>query len=310
MKRVGIMHGRERSFPEAFCAEINSRNAGVHAESLGVDAIHHLMDRPYDVIVDRISHEVPFFQIYLKHCTLLGTSVINNPFWRIADDKYFGTVLAARLGIAVPRTYLLPQREYVKDITPESLSNLRLVDWEQVGQQVGYPCFIKPSSGGGWKSVSKCDDLNELLNAYNESGELVMMLQEGITWEAYARLIVIGKDEVLIAPWDPSKPHHERYAAADFSYSPELEELMKQQARVLNRALGYDMNTVEFAIRDGVPYAIDFTNTAPDFDAASLTGPHFQWVVEKMADLAIVRALAAPEGEPSVNADWKSFLAD
>ena len=295
MKRIGILHGRERSFPQAFCSEINSRNAGAVAEPVALASIRHDMARPYDVIVDRISHEVPYYQTYLKQCSLLGTKVINNPFWRIADDKYFGTCLAARLGIAVPRTVLLPQQQYIDDITPESLSNLRLVDWERVGAYVGYPCFLKPASGGGWKNVSKCADLEKLLNAYNESHQLVMMLQEGIQWEAYARLVVIGQTEVLVAPWDPLKPHHERYTKASFHYSAELEAKMVAQAKVLNQALGYHMNTVEFAIRDGIPYAIDFTNTAPDFDAASLTENHFRWVVQKMSDLAIRRAF-----EPAV----------
>jgi hypothetical protein len=235
--------------------------------------------------------------------------VINSPFWRIADDKYFGTCLAARLGIAVPRTVLLPQQEYLDDITPESLTNLRLVDWERVGAYVGYPCFLKPASGGGWKNVSKCVDLEKLLAAYNESKQLVMMLQEGIQWEAYARLVVIGRTEVLVAPWDPLKPHHERYTKASFNYSKELETRMVDQALALNIALGYDMNTVEFAIRDGIPYAIDFTNTAPDFDANSLTEQHFRWVVQKMADLAIKRAHEnSTSPTEAAGPNWKSLI--
>ena len=133
-----------------------------------------------------------------------------------------------------------------------------------------------------------------------------MMLQEGIEWEAYARLLCIGKEEVLIAPWDPTKPHHLRYTEAAFSYGDGLEKLMIEQAREINRALGYDMNTVEFAIRNGVPYAIDFTNTAPDFDRNSLTGDHFDWVVEKMTDLAIQRANEAPPEAPAVS--WKQLI--
>ena len=307
MKRIGIVHGQERSFPEAFCNTVNGRTAGAFAEPVGISALRHDSDLDYDVIIDRISHEVPFYQTWLKQSAMQGTRVINNPFWRIADDKYFGTALVARLGIAVPRTLLLPQREYIDDIKPESLTNLRFVDWDQVAAHVGFPCYLKPATGGGWKSVSRCNDLGELIANYNESGQLVMMLQEGIEWEAYARLLCIGKDQVLIAPWDPSKPHHLRYTEASFSYGPELEARMIEQAKVLNTALGYDMNTVEFAIRDGVPYAIDFTNTAPDFDRQSLTEHHFDWVVDRMANLAIHRA--HEESPQAPTPDWKSLLA-
>jgi hypothetical protein len=307
MKKIGILFGRERTFPDAFCAAVNSRHEDVQAEPVVLDALRHDQGRPYDVIVDRISHEVPFYQKYLKQCALLGTRIINNPFWRIADDKYFGTALAARLGVAVPRTVLLPQCEYIEDIDPkQSLSNLRFVNWEGVGAYVGYPCYLKPASGGGWKSVSRCTDLAALLENYHASGRLVMMLQEGIEWDAYARLLCIGKDDVLIAPWDPSKPHHLRYTEASFSYGSDLEALMIEQSKWINRALGYDMNTVEFAIRDGIPYAIDFTNTAPDFDRNSLTGAHFDWVVDKMASLAIRRA--HEPGREGTTTSWKELL--
>lgn len=297
MKKVGIIHGRERTFPEAFVAEINRRDAGVQAEAARVDAIRHDMPRDYDVLVDRISHEVPFYQTWLKQCALLGTRLINNPFKRLADDKYFGTCLVARLGVAVPRTVLLPQKDYIEDISPESLSNLRLVNWDGVSAWTGFPCYLKPADGGGWKGVSRCDDAETLLANYDDSGTSAMMLQEGIEWDAYARLLCIGRRDILIAPWDPTKPHHERYTSANFSYGQELEERMIAQGRLINEALGYDMNTVEFAIRDGVPYAIDFTNTAPDFDRNSLTEDHFNWVVEKMADLAIRRAHEEPREE-------------
>lgn len=307
MKKVGILHGRERSFPEAFCQRINSMNAGVHAEPVQVDALRHDMDRPYDVIVDRLSHDVPFYQTFLKQCSMMGTRVINNPFWRVADDKYFGTALIARLGVAVPRTVLLPQCEYIDDISPESLTNLRLVDWEAVGHHVGFPCYLKPADGGGWKGVSKSKDLGELIENYRASGQEVMMLQEGIEWQSYARLLCIGKEDIMIAPWNPELPHHQRYTGADFNYGPELEHKMIEQGKLINRALGYDMNTVEFAIRDGIPYAIDFTNTAPDFDRASLSEPHFEWVVQKMSELATRRA---HEEAPAADQEgWKHFLS-
>jgi len=289
-KRIGILHGRERTFPEAFVAEINARGGDCTASPCRIDAGKHDMTREYDVIVDRISHEVPFYQTYLKQAAINGTRVINNPFFKLADDKYFGTCLAAKLGIAVPKSVALPQKEYVSDISPESLTNLDWLNWEAVGAWVGYPCYIKPANGGGWKSVYKCENLDELLHWYNRSGQQVMLLQEGIQWESYARLICIGKENIRIAPWNPSLPHHERYTKASFSYPKELETKMVEQGRILNRALGYDMNTVEFAIRDGVPYAIDFMNTAPDFDRNSLTGENFDWVVKAMADLAIARA--------------------
>jgi hypothetical protein len=117
-----------------------------------------------------------------------------------------------------------------------------------------------------------------------------MILQEEIRWEQYVRCIVIGKEHVRPALWDPRRSHFERYTHAAASMpplSPALEERVVADARTLCRALGYEMNTVELAIRDGVPYAIDFMNSAPDFDITSLGEEHFAWVVDRMATLVI-----------------------
>jgi glutathione synthase/RimK-type ligase-like ATP-grasp enzyme len=289
MKKIGVMVGRERSFPDAFIAEVNRRSAstGVSAEYVRVGSANCGTAPDFAVILDRISHEVPFYQAWLKHAALQGVHVVNNPFWKLADDKFFGTALAEKLGVPVPRTVALPNREYIADITPDSLRNLEFVNWEAVLQYTGTPAFIKPLYGGGWKSVAKVTSVQELLRAYNASGQLSMIVQEGIQWSAYVRCIVIGCEHVYPHLWDPSKPHHERYTAAQFEISDALMAKIVDLSKKLCQALGYEMNTVEFAIRDGVPYAIDFMNAAPDLDRASLTQEAFDWATKTMSDYLI-----------------------
>ena len=115
----------------------------------------------YRVIVDRISHEVEYYRAYLKHAVLEGTYVINNPFWWTADDKFFNYAVAQKLGVAVPKTVVLPQKSYPADIdlTAESLHNLGYpIDWDGLLDYVGRPAILKPYSGGGWKHVYKVHD--------------------------------------------------------------------------------------------------------------------------------------------------------
>jgi len=289
--QVGLLTGRERSYPDALIAEVERRSCGVTASYAEVDAMRLDRPRPYEVIVDRISHEVTCYQPVLKQAVLYGAKVINNPFWRIADDKFFNTALAARLGVAVPKTYVLPSKSYVEGVSAETLHNLRYpISWEQVAKDLGFPMFIKPHWGGGWRDVHKVSSMEELFSVYDRTGRLTMIAQQGIVWTQYVRCIVIGKEHVRPALWDPREGHFERYtrAAANMEpLSPALEERVIADARTLCRALGYEMNTVEFAICDGVPYAIDFMNSAPDFDVTSLGESHFRWVVDKMADLVI-----------------------
>jgi len=308
-KKVGLLTGRERSFPDALIAEIARRDAGVVAEYARVDITSIDAPLPYDVLVDRISHEITCYQPVLKHAMLNGTRVVNDPFWRIADDKFFNTALAARLGVAVPKTVVLPSKDYVSGVSAATLHNLRFpLDWEGAAKRLGFPMFLKPHWGGGWRDVHKVGSLLELWKVYDRTGTLTMIAQEAIEWTQYVRCIVVGKERVRPALWDPRKGHFERYVEAAkhmAPLSPELEARVCEDARKLCRALGYDMNTVEFAIRDGVPYAIDFMNPAPDAGLESVGPENFRWIVDAVANMAVSRALSPPS-PPAMR--WDGFL--
>jgi hypothetical protein len=303
--KIGLIVGREWSWPPAFIEEVRRRNVGVTAEyvTLGTPG----MDDPavYAVVIDRISHEVPFYRTWLKHAALRGVTVINNPFMWSADDKFFGATLATALGIASPRTVLLPNKEYVPGIKhDESLRNLAYpLDWEGLVEHLGLPIVLKDAYGGGWKEVYICHTLEELLRDYDGSGQLTMIAQEFIAFEQFVRCICIGQEWVLPIHYDPK----ERKYHVDPDYlAPELRERIVVDSRTLVRALGYDMNSIEWAVRGGIPYAIDFMNPAPDFDLYSLTPTYFEWVVQKMADLAI-RLAREPRAAPGPMA-WTRFL--
>lgn len=309
MRTVGILCGRERTFPDALIREVARRDAGVSAMYAKIDLTRVDEPPPYDVLLDRISHDVTCYQPILKVAHLAGTRVVNNPFWRIADDKALGTALAKKLGVAVPKTWILPSKSYGEDITSESLHNLRFpLAWEAMVKEAGFPMYLKPHWGGGFRDVYRVTSVEELFRAYDRSGRLTMIAQESIEWTQYVRCVCIGKTDVLVLPWDPRLPHHLRYTGAPESMpalSPELEALCKEHAEILCRALGYDMNTVEFGIKDGVPYAIDFMNSAPDFEGKNFPDEVFAWIVEKMADLCI--RLAKSDVQPAYR--WDALLA-
>jgi hypothetical protein len=284
--RIGLIVGREWSFPPAFIDAVKRARAGVVAEYVTLDATRMAQPVPYTLLIDRISHEVGFYRSYLKHAALSGVTVINNPFLWSADDKFIDATLATQFGVAHPKTMVLPNKEYVPGIShTESLRNLAYpLDWKGVAEHIGFPCVLKDAHGGGWRDVYVCDTMDELLLRYNESGLLTMVAQEFIAWEQYVRCMVLGREQVLVMPYDPRE---RRYVVEPGYLSPELEQRISRDALTLCRVLGYDMNTVEFAVQDGVPYAIDFMNPAPDMDVNSLTPAHFDWVVQEMAALAI-----------------------
>jgi hypothetical protein len=293
---IGVIVGREWSWPPAFIEEVNQRNSGVIAEFAKLGGTRMNEPCPYAVIVDRISHEVPYYRSYLKNAVLQGTHVVNNPFMWTADDKFFGASLVTRLGIASPKTVALPNKDYVPGIVHnESLRNLVFpLDWQGLVDYLGgFPVVLKDAHGGGWKNVSVVRSLEELWAAYNESGLLTMVMQEFIEWDNYIRCMCLGQSEVLVMKYDPNA---RRYSHQELS--PELFERIVDDSLKIVQALDYDMNTIEWAIRDGVPYAIDFMNPAPDMDVNSLGYEFHRWCVEHMADMCIRLAQQPkPQGE-------------
>ncbi|RYY38259.1 MAG: hypothetical protein EOO08_15235 [Chitinophagaceae bacterium] len=307
MKKIGILHGKERSFPTAIIERINSKGIeGIVAESVHIDKAMQGEPSGYAVIIDRISQDVPFYRTWLKNAALRGTAVINNPFWWSADEKYFNNCLMTQIGVPVPKTAILPSYEKPNDTSDESFSNLAYpLDWDGIFSYTGFPAYMKPFEGGGWKNVYKLRNVEEFFQKHAETEQLVMMLQEEIIFTEYYRCYCIGRKYVKIMGYEPRNPHHLRYQH-DFSPSPERLKQMEDIVLRINNYLGYDFNTVELAIRDGVPYAIDFCNPAPDADLASVGQENFDWVVENAANYAIERALAQKDDQD--NLTWGEFI--
>ncbi|PWT76342.1 MAG: hypothetical protein C5B59_06910 [Bacteroidetes bacterium] len=293
MKKIGILFGQERSFPMAFIERVNGKNIrGISAEPVRIDKVVQGDANGYAVIIDRISQDVPFYRGYLKNAALSGTAVINNPFWWSADEKFFNNCLATKIGVPVPKTVLLPSRDHPADTSDQSFSNLAFpLDWEGIFKYIGFPAYMKPFAGGGWKNVYKLRGTEEFFQKHSETGQLVMLLQEEIIFDEYYRCYCIGGKYVRIMPYEPRNPHHLRYESS-FTPSPDRLQLMEQIVMRINQYLGYDFNTVELAVRNGIPYAIDFCNPAPDAEKASVGEENFNWVVETAANYAIERALA------------------
>jgi hypothetical protein len=300
--KIGIVVGREWSFPPAFIEEVASRRAGVEAEFVQMGGSFMDEPVPYRVVIDRMSHEIPYYRSYLKNAMLQGAWVINDPFRWAADDKYFDSSVAAKAGVAHPKTVVLPNKSVRADVSPDSFRNLTYpLDWQRIVDYIGMPAIFKDAYGGGWKEVYKVNSLEELLWRYDESEWLTMIVQECIEWDEYVRCMCIGREHVLPIQYDPRQRKYHRHETAGLDRA--LYERCAHDALALCRALGYDMNTVEFAVKDGVPYAIDFMNPAPDMDVYSLTPYYFQWAISHLADLAI--NLAKSDARPGEGYTWR-----
>jgi len=310
MKKIGILFGMEDTFPQAFIDRVNSKNIkGIVAEAVTIDKVVQNKPTEYAVIIDRISQDVPFYRAYLKNAALTGTHIINNPFWWSADDKFFNNCLADVLGVPLPNTVILPSAEHPTDTTSKSFRNLAFpLDWDGIFDYIGFPAYMKPYAGGGWKNVYRLENKEEFWEKHRETGQLVMLLQEEIVFQDYYRVYCLGGKAVRIMPYEPRNPHHLRYVVENPNTDKKLMATIKDYTLRLCKGLGYDFNTVEFAVRDGIPYAIDFGNPAPDAELTSVGAENFEWVVEEAAKMAIDFAKKHKDGKS--NMTWGTFIKD
>ncbi|MEJ5994157.1 hypothetical protein WG904_06950 [Pedobacter sp. Du54] len=308
MKKIGILFGQERSFPQAFVDRVNQKaEKGITAEFVKISKVFQAEEPEYAVIIDRISQDVPFYRAYLKNAAMGGTAVINNPFWWSADEKFFNNALAENIGVPVPKTALIPSREHPNDTSEQSFSNLAMpMDWDAIFEYTGFPAYMKPFDGGGWKEVYKLHNKEDFFDKHSQTKQTVMMLQEEIMFEEYFRCYCIGGKYVRIMQYEPRNPHHLRYVIDGPKPSEKLLKTIEEYTLRLNKYLGYDFNTVEFAVRNGIPIAIDFCNPAPDAGVESVGAENFEWVVETAATYAIEKAKAQKFGQD--NLTWGEYV--
>jgi glutathione synthase/RimK-type ligase-like ATP-grasp enzyme len=306
MKKIGILFGQEGAFPQALVDRINERNEkNVQAELVKVDKVMQGSAPDYAVIIDRISHHVPFYKAYLKTAALNGTAVANNPFATSADDNFFVTSLAKRLGIPVPKSVLLPSNQRPNNTNAESFSNLVYpMDWEGIFNYVGFPAAMKPLTGSNERNFSRFENQDDFFRAHNETGQEVMMIVEDIMPQEFYRCYCIGGKETRIMQYDPSNPYQQ--TDAQEGLSKKLMNTMKDCAIQLCTTLGYDINTVHFAVKDGKVYALDICNPVPKADPETIGQEAFEWMLDATATFAIKKAKAHKDSAD--NLTWGTFM--
>jgi glutathione synthase/RimK-type ligase-like ATP-grasp enzyme len=305
-KTIGLLIGREWSWPSAFIAEINRREEKVTADFIKIGETTESTPILFDVIVDRMSNEIPYYRTFLKYAALNGCYVINNPLMYAADDKFFGVALANRLGISTPRTLVLPNKRVETENVPESFRNLIYpMNWQGIIDYVGVPAILKDTITGGRRMARRVHNLDELLQAYDESDSLTVLLQEVIESDHHIHCFVIGQEMMLALEYDVQE---NRYSSRPAELKPQVDGEIKENALKVTRAYGYDINMVEYVIHEGRPCLINPTNPTPDLDINLLTSENFNWCINTVADFAI-RMARHPRQQYS-NHDWHKALAN
>ncbi len=286
-RRIGLSLGADICWPIAYTEILRRLDLAIPE---GGDTVRFEVDRltiepfdlrehvPYDLVIDRLTHWYNPRREWIKKAILLDdVYVFNNPWSVQSMEKQTTYCAMMRLGLPIPRTWLIPPKEYAtweSDLRHTLHHYAKLFDLSKVGESLGYPLFMKPYDGGGWRAVSRVDGPESLMRAYDASGTAVMHLQEAIQpFDRFVRCIGLGP-QTRVVLYDIEAPLHDRYTMErDFATEEEL-ALIRDMTLLINAFFAWDFNSCELIHRDGVWNAIDFANPCPDSQVTSL---HYHW---------------------------------
>jgi hypothetical protein len=264
----------------------------------------------YDVVLDRLTHWYHLSREWIKKAILMDDLyVLNNPWAVQSMEKHTSYAAMMRLGMPVPETWLLPPKQYepLPDLPITLKRYAKLFDLPSVAKKLGYPLFMKPYDGGGWKGVSRIDDEQRLKKSYEESGKFVMHLQKAVDpFDSFVRCIGFGPQTYLVR-YDPEVPLHDRYTMDRNFLTPEEDLLLREQTLTINSFFGWDFNSCESLRLAGVGswHPIDFANACPDSQVTSLH-MHFPWLVKAKLRWSIFCAVTKRPFRKTL--DWQPFF--
>lgn len=278
-----------------------------HVERVTIEPYDLKQPVKYDVVIDRLTHWYHTSREWIKKGVVMNDLyVFNNPWSVQSMEKHTSYAAMMHLGMPIPETWMIPPKSYEAspDLKPTLMRYAKLFDLAGIGQQLGYPLFMKPYDGGGWRAVSKIDDEQKLRSAYEESGKAVMHLQAGVNgFDRFVRCIGFGPQTNCVL-YDPAAPLHDRYTMKkDFMSAAEWDHLSKV-TKTINAFFGWEFNSCESLRKDGTWYPIDFANPCPDSQVTSLHY-HFPWLVKSYVRWSTFTAATKKKMRRTL--DWEPF---
>lgn len=291
IRKIGLSLGADICWPIAYTELLKRLDLAipqgkdtvrVEVERMTIEPFDLEEHTPYDLVIDRLTHWYHVRREWIKKAVLLDDIyVFNNPWSVQAMEKLTTYAAMIRLGFPIPKTWLIPPKSYAApdaDLEYTLQEYARHFDLPAIAESVGYPLFMKPYDGGGWRAVSKIDNAEQLRAAYEESGTAVMHLQAGVMpFDRFVRCVGLGPQTRVIL-YDIDAPLHNRYTMErDFATAEEL-SLIRDMTLVINAFFAWDFNSCELIHKEGVWHPIDFANPCPDSQVTSLHY-HFPWLI-------------------------------
>ncbi len=280
---------------------------GVEVERVSIEPFDLRQPCKYDMVLDRLTHWYHTSREWIKKAIVMdGLYVLNNPWAVQSMEKHTSYAAMMHLGMPIPDTWMVPPKSYEPsaDLAPTLKAYAKLFDLGAIGKQIGYPLFMKPYDGGGWRAVSRIADERALRTKYEESGKIVMHLQGAVNpFDSFVRCIGLGPQTHLVK-YNPDAPLHDRYTQEKDFVSSDEAKLLEDTCLTINSFFGWDFNSCESLRKEGTWYPIDFANPCPDSQVTSLHR-HFPWLVKANIRWSIFCAVTKKKFRKTL--DWDPF---
>jgi hypothetical protein len=225
-------------------------------------------------------------------------------------EKHSAYCAMLRLGLKVPPTILVPYKNPVDNVrwvyTSERYN--RPFDLDELADRLGYPLYMKPFDGGGWRGVSRVDDRRGLHRSYDESGEMLMHLQATVDYDHFARALSIGP-ETMVMDFRPEQPMHNRYAVTHGFLSESAGHQAAAISRIVNAFFGWEFNSAEMLVTGDDVYPIDYANACPDVAVTSLHY-YFPWAITALVRWSVFCVVTGRQGRIDLQTSRYFEVAD
>ncbi|MBK8470569.1 MAG: hypothetical protein IPL45_12575 [Actinomycetales bacterium] len=318
--RIGLLLGAEEDWPQAFEAVLRrvgpvvTSDGVTHtftSERLSIEPFDLMAPVRSDLVIDRLAHWYYHPREWLKKAALVnGTYLLNSPFTFQSMEKHSAYCAMLRLGLNVPRTVLVPYKHPVDNVRwayTAGKYNLPF-DLPSIAADLGYPLYMKPFDGGGWRGVSRIENEAELQRAYDESGGMLMHLQATVPYESFARALSIGP-ETMVMDFRPDKPMHSRYAVSHDFLSPVAGSRTAAISRIVNAFFGWEFNSAEMLVQGDEVYPIDYANACPDVAVTSLHY-YFPWAIRALVRWSVYALVTERKVKADLQTERYFAIAD
>lgn len=302
-KKIGLLIGDENDWPKALEAlagrigpnvQYRGQSFEIDVERVRIHPFRLTAATSYDLVIDRLAYWHYQPREWLKKAALLNdVYLLNNPFTFQSMEKHAAYCAMIRLGLHIPETWLIPPKSG-PDSRKYRVTAARyhdMFDLPEIASAIGYPVYMKPFDGGGWRGVSRISDEEALMRAYDESGQMLMHLQAGLdNYDVFVRSLAIGPQLKCLC-YDPSQPLHARYLVRHDFLSPEHGREARIITKLINAFFRWDFNSCEAIVKDGILWPIDFANACPDIAITSLHY-YFPWAIKSLLAWSVFCAIS------------------